>query len=94
MGSDQDKETLSMVFEGEWLRKLKWVMEERGIHNKTEAVRVLIKEDYDRKTVAVQLPPDIVRLVDDKIKEMGVAMSRDEFIEKAVEKHLHEKRKP
>lgn len=46
--SNPDKESLGMVIDGKLLKRLRAIKEDREIHNNTEMVRVLIKEEYDR----------------------------------------------
>lgn len=92
MTTNKKKEALSMEFTGEWLRKLKRVMKERGIHNKTELVRVLIKEEYDKK-YTFELPPSTIEMIDLEVEKDENMKSRSELIERAVKWYLYERGK-
>ena len=89
----EQTKNIGMPVKGELLRMLEWVMQHRGIHNKTEIVRVLISEEYKRNHVTVELMPSTAENIASEIRRSGQKKTVPEFIEDAVKWFLDEKRK-
>lgn len=87
-----DTENIGMPLTGELLQMLKWVMQHRGIHNKTEMVRVLIREEYTRRRATVALPQSTLHAIHAAIRRSGQTVTPAEFIEDAVRWFVDEKR--